>query len=268
MHALYRSHMGSDLEVVNDARVSFGKASTPKGYQPVMIPHRENEDTPEPHFVPKLSQDDRGLIGFLARGCMSGEWKEALDSIVLNDLDHDEAHELLMWAKNMPTHWTPFGHQVVKLVMKAPVPIRTQCFKSKIGFVENEESRRYIDSTPELYVPEFRKRPEGSIKQGSGGLHPDNGHWKIQYEIQCGSGISLYERMINDGISPEQARFVLPQGCYVNWVWTGSLYAYAELYNKRSDRQHAQQEVADLMEPIDEIMQALFPVSWPALTRR
>ena len=72
--------------------------------------------------------------------------------------------------------------------------------------------------------------------------------------------------MIAAGICPEQARFILPQGCEVNWVWTGSLYAFANAYNQRSDS-HAQKEVQELFKQVDEIIAPLYPVSWAALTR-
>lgn len=133
--------------------------------------------------------------------------------------------------------------------------------------VENEESRRYISTTPELFIPEFRSKPEGSIKQGSGGKHPSNEAWKVDYMLACNAAIDLYEKMIEDGIAPEQARFILPQGVYVNWVWTGSLYAFAEFYNKRSDRSHAQHEIADIADQIGKVANTLFPVAWEALTQ-
>lgn len=267
MLALYRNHMGNDLEVVNDARISFAKASKAKSWKEYQIPDQLRCSTTNTSvaYIPELNAADLGLISFLARGCMSGDWEEALDSVAIDLLDQDEAHRLLTWAKRLPTHWTPFAQQTIKLRMKAPVPIRTQCFKHKIGMVENEESRRYINSIPELYIPEFRARPEGSIKQGSGGLHPRNAHWKLQYEIQSQSAITLYDDMIKDGVAPEQARFVLPQGVMVNWVWTGSLYAFAEFYNKRSDT-HAQGEIQELAQAVANIIQPLFPVSWAALT--
>ena len=72
--------------------------------------------------------------------------------------------------------------------------------------------------------------------------------------------------MIVDGICPEQARFVLPQGVEVNWVLTGSLYAFANLYNQRSDS-HAQKEIQDVARMIDDIISPLYPVSWRALTK-
>lgn len=81
----------------------------------------------------------------------------------------------------------------------------------------------------------------------------------------CMSAIYMYEEMIKDGVAPEQARYVLPQGVYVNWVWTGSLFAYAEFFNKRADS-HTQLETQNLAHQVADILETLFPVSWPALT--
>lgn len=140
-------------------------------------------------------------------------------------------------------------------------------FKHKIGFVENEESRRYITSRPVLYVPEhFRSKPLGSIKQGSGGVHPNSPSWFNRYSIQCNKAIALYEEMIADGVCPEQARFVLPQGTVVHWMWTGNLMSFSNAYKKRTDS-HAQKEIQDLFLQLDPIMEKLFPVSWKALTK-
>ena len=47
-------------------------------------------------------------------------------------------------------HELPFAHTAITLRCSAPIPQRTLAFKSKVGFVENEESRRYISSRPEL----------------------------------------------------------------------------------------------------------------------
>jgi thymidylate synthase (FAD) len=151
--------------------------------------------------------------------------------------------------------------------MKAPVPIRTQCFKHKQGLTENEESRRYISTTPEVFIPEyFRAKPEGSIKQGSGAKHPQSDYWLLLYRTTAYRAIDQYIQMVEDGICPEQARFILPQGCEVNWIWTGNLYAFANFYNKRSDS-HSQVEIQQLAKQVAEIIQPLFPESWAALTQ-
>ena len=163
-------------------------------------------------------------------------------------------------------HWTPFAHTALKFRCSAPVPIRTQAFKHKIGMVENEESRRYISSTPEIFIPEFfRAKPEGSIKQGSAGEHPMNNLLLAEYETCVENCVSQYESMIAVGVCPEQARFVLPQGAIVNWIWTGNLVSFANFYNKRTEAT-AQYEVKVLAESVGEKIAELFPVSWNALT--
>ena len=269
MLALYRNHMGNDLEVVNDARISFAKQASVDIWETITVPDTDAGYNSQVS-VPLIGERDRSLIQFLARGCMKGDWDKLVDAL---DIDHtgvpfsrDDIENILAHVKKIPTHWTPFAQQVVKLRMKAPVPIRTQCFKCKSGFVENEESRRYSCSTPALFIPEFRSAPEGNIKQGSGGIHPDNENLKKQYGMRCRQQIDFYEELIANGVAPEQALFVLPQGVFVNWVWTGSLYAFAEVYNKRADRSHSQGEVADIADAISPIMHTLFPVSWAALT--
>ena len=268
MHALYRDHMGNDLSVVQDARISFDKSSTAIGYDVVEIPNRDDHASQKYANVPALNKGDVSLVNFLARGCRSGQWDDLIELVHEDGATRQEIDEILKYVKKMPTHWTPFAHQIIKLRMKAPVPIRTQCFKHKVGFVENEESRRYISSTPEIFIPEFRSAPEGDIKQGSGGLHPENEFLKEVYTSHTNAAVRLYEQFIKEGVAPEQARFVLPQGALVNWVWTGSLYAFAEWYNKRSDRSHSQGEIADLAEEAAKIISVLYPVSWKALTQK
>ena len=196
------------------------------------------------------------------------------DGTVQKYIDDTEAqklgcrsHTALIRYLAKHNHWTPFGHTAITLRMAAPVPIRTQCFKHKVGFVENEESRRYISSKPELFVPKrFRLKPVGSVKQGSGGEHPESERWKIYYRDSCERAIDLYTWMLEEQVCPEQARLVLPQGVEVNWYWTGSLSAYARFVNQRTDP-HAQQEVQELAQQVASIIAPLYPVSWQELTR-
>ena len=109
-HVEYIEHMGSDLTVVNAARVSFAKTS-------------ECETTEDGTY--QLSQRDQRLIKYLAQ--------------------HN--------------HWTPFAHPQITLRIKAPIFVRTQLFKHKVGFTENEISRRYETNEPEIYTPDWRAAP-------------------------------------------------------------------------------------------------------------
>lgn len=217
-------YMGTDLDVVNAAKVSFSRESEWEW-------QTEYECGVPVSDTPILADKDKKLINYLAT--------------------HD--------------HWTPFAHTALKFRCSAPVPIRTQAFKHKIGMVENEESRRYISSTPEIYIPEFfRAKPEGSIKQGSGGEHPRSDEFLKRYKEKTEDCVGLYLTMLNGGICPEQARFVLPQGAIVNWIWTGNLVSFANFYNKRTDT-NAQYEVRLLAESVGKQIAEIFPVSWKAL---
>ena len=162
-------------------------------------------------------------------------------------------------------HWTPFAHAFVTLRFKAPIAIHAQCVKHQIGFAMNTVSRRYVSDKPELFIPDFRLAPEGSVKQGSGEVHPDNAHWQVNYEDLMNKAVDLYLRMIDGDVAPEQARFVLPQGVMTEWVWSGSLQAWARFYTQRIDP-HAQQEIQYLAREVDKIVGALYPVAWDALT--
>jgi thymidylate synthase (FAD) len=150
--------------------------------------------------------------------------------------------------------------------MQAPVPIARQAFKHKIGFVESEESRRYISSLPEVYIPAYFRAAAESVKQGSAGKHPNSQYWLDRYKNHADTSISIYLGMVHDGICPEQARLALLQGTEVNWIWTGSLYAYANFFNQRNDS-HAQKEIQELAQEVGNIIAPLYPVSWPALTQ-
>ena len=242
MHVEYINHYLADKDVANFARQSFGKLAD--------------------NFT---EVQNNNLIKFLARGMASGDW-ESLITQMCTVKSSDEAKELAIYLRKIPEHYVPYCHPHITLRMKAPVPIARQLFKHKIGFSESEESRRYVSHKPEYYVPDFFRSAAANVKQGSGDAHPKSDFWKTHYQIRCEKAIQTYEDMIVDGICPEQARFVLPQGVEVNWVLTGSLYAFANLYNQRSDS-HAQKEIQDVAHMVDGIISPLYPISWQALTK-
>lgn len=268
MKAEYVDHMGSDLSIVNAAKVSFNKRSTEVGPKEI------------------------SLIEFLFSGQTSVDRdRQAQELAEMHDVE--EIKEFIKETRLVATHWTPASHTAITLRVKAPVPVRTQCFKHKVGFTENEESRRYIATRPELFIPDHFRSAAANAKQGSGGKHIDSDFWLVKYQDTCQNAIDLYQRMTahlwvhkhggatviqhespgkdwaisQHGVAPEQARFILPQGVQVNWIWTGNLAAYARYFNQRTDS-HAQGESQDLALEIGRLIQPLFPVSWAALTRK
>lgn len=239
----YVNHMGDDLMVVNAARVSFNKESE---WDEVKVDGWDEDafgGMPYTYTTSMLKEADKKLIKYLA------------------------THG----------HWTPFSHPMITVRVKAPIFVARQLFKHKVGMTENEVSRRYVDDEPEFYWPsEWRGRPTNGAKQGSseetvktikfyGVVETWDDNISSLYGAHLDAAHALYDSMIRGGVAPEQARMILPQSMYTEWIWTGSLASFARIYKLRSDP-HAQMETQEIAKMIDSIVRPLFPVSWEALT--
>ena len=165
-------------------------------------------------------------------------------------------------------HWSPFGHASVQFRIKAPIFVARQLVKHQVGLTWNEISRRYVDYEPEFYeVDSWRGRPINK-KQGSSeeeiewidrGTRTDS----LQSQVET-IALKNYNRMLEAGIAPEQARMILPQSMMTEWYWSGTLYAFARVCNLRcaEDAQYETRIVANL---INDECEKLFPISWTEL---
>lgn len=186
------------------------------------------------------------------------------DGVVIHELSVADAKLIAYLAKH--NHWTPFAHCTITLRETVPIFVARQRFKHTVGFTYNEVSRRYVDDAPEFFVPDvWRSRPDGSVKQGSGGQHPSSEGWLLAYQGHIEGCLEMYEGMIEEGIAPEQARMALPQSTLTSYYVTGSLAAFARAYKQRIDP-HAQAEIQHLAKQWAAVIRPLFPVSWAALT--
>lgn len=196
--------MGSDLSIVNAARVSFHKVKT------------------------EFDEKDERLIKYLA------------------------THN----------HWSPFAHASLQFRIKAPVFVARQLVKHQVGLVWNEVSRRYVDSEPEFYLPFLWRNKAEDKKQGSG-------EKEIEYDITdiIKQTKELYNDMIEKGIAPEMARMVLPQSMMTEWIWSGTLYAFARVCELRN-KDDSQQETRMITEQMGKHCSDHFPVSWRYLNEQ
>jgi len=253
----YLGHLGSDLDVVDAARVSFAKESEWDWFQ---IEHPEK-------FVPNTEEITR----------LGWQYNAHRDDYVrLNVSDKKLIHYL---AKH--NHWSPFAHCFLSFRIKAPIFCVKQLDKSRIGLAVNEVSRRYVADEPEFWFPEVWHAAPENKKQGSGGAHTEQmPEWSEQLPIPYDGHINtrhinpytvtedactLFNQMIKDGYAPEEARMILPQNTMSEFIWSGSLFAFARVVNLRTDS-HAQkaatQTVANM---IAQIVKEKFPVSYEAL---
>jgi len=231
--ATYIDHMGTDLSVVNAARVSFNKTSNWE-----LTDWRDKE---------VLNDSDTKLINYLAKHKHTSPFGHCFASF------HIKAPVFV-------------ARQLVKHKFLRWNEISRRYVDDKPEFYEPNEWRgKSADKkqgSSEEVITEF-------LVEGGDRYTPD--HLKSMMEIKDGynsvmqeSCLSLYRDFIKAGVCPEQARMVLPQSTMTEWYWSGSLDAFADMCNLRcaGDTQLETRLVAN---GICNSMKELFPVSWFAL---
>jgi thymidylate synthase (FAD) len=183
-----------------------------------------------------------------------------------------ESHEMSVGDEKLVkylavhNHVTPFFHPQARFRLKMPIFIAREWFRHQIGFARNEVSRRYVDTEPEFWMPEILRKRDLNKKQGSKDEQIQyNGHCLAHIKSNNDKALETYKYLLGHDVCPEQARAVLPQSMMTEFIETGSLAAYARLYNLRTDP-HAQREIQELAEQIGFLLAEKFPISWAALT--
>jgi len=221
-------HCGSDLSVVNAARVSFDKESE----WDISWEAGEDFNGVFEDCVRELKDGDKKLISYLAK------------------------HK----------HFSPFNHSFITVRVKAPIFVARQLVKHKF-MPWNEVSRRYVESEPEFYQPDKWRGRAVNSKQGSDGVLDDAQpsmmlSSSLQYSTQ--NCLNMYQDMLVVGVCPEQARMILPQNTMTEWIWSGTLGAFCDMLRLRLDL-HTQEESRIVASKIFDIVKPLFPVSVEAL---
>ena len=169
--------------------------------------------------------------------------------------------------------WSPFRHAFVSIEVKAPLMVARQWFKYIKGSDHtmeawNEASRRYITMEPEFYVPtedEWRSVPENK-KQGSGApiSSDDGGDFTYALNEIINLGLEYYNKALDAGVAPEQARLLLPAyGMYTVWSWTSSINAMAHFLTERL-ADGAQHEITDYARAVRDLVLPYFPTALAA----
>ena len=161
-------------------------------------------------------------------------------------------------------HWTPFSHVTATFRCAAPIFVARQLFKHKVGLVENEVSRRYVSSEPQFYQPEKWRGAPKDAKQGSSGVVAEQGYCYSYHDDVLRIAMAAYLSILDRGVAPEQARMVLPQSMMTEWIWTGSLSAFARVCKLRMS-DDAQAETSVIANDIFNQLSGIAPVSWLAL---
>jgi thymidylate synthase (FAD) len=164
-------------------------------------------------------------------------------------------------------HKSPFNHCFMSFRVKAPIMIARQLVKHEY-LPWNETSRRYCDDTPEFFDLKWRYRPEKSVKQGSGDelTQEDQDKANAIFWKLADQSLTAYEELLAMNVAPEQARAALLLDTCTDWVWSGSLFAFAKMCNLRLDS-HTQKEATEVARLISNKAKELYPVSWSVLVK-
>jgi len=219
--------MGSDLSVVNAARVSFAKESEWE---------QKHEGYPGVEKNNTLSNKDAKLISYLAT---HGHWSPF-------------AHTSLTFRVSAPIF---VARQLVKHQVGG---VWNEVSRR---YVDDDPSF-YL---PKVWRGKPVNAKQGSSGEVID-LHSDMSNYDDYYspESVCEFCYTAYDKMILAGVAPEQARMVLPQNTMTEWWWTGSLMFFARVCKQRLDP-HAQEETRDIAQLINDKVPQEFQHSWKAL---
>ena len=142
-------------------------------------------------------------------------------------------------------HFSPFRHQHVMMIIKAPEFVMRQWYKHVVGIETtsdhptkdhawNEISGRYV-AYSDFYMPkEFRAQSDDN-KQASEGLVNDQAGAEKLWKQSQENSIKAYKKMIEMGMAKEQARSILPLTVYTEVWWTASFQSIMNFIELRDE---------------------------------
>jgi thymidylate synthase (FAD) len=160
-----------------------------------------------------------------------------------------EENDKLIYYLAKHKHWSPFAHPKVQFRLEMPIYVERQIIKTTVGVDYNSVSGRYVDFSDTYTTIDTWRKQSTSSKQGSGEDLDEKSNAIanfIQKDVVDCAKIA-YQKLIELGVSKEQARTILPLNLNTTMIWTGSLYALIRLCKQRL-KPNAQKETRDVVQ--------------------
>ncbi len=167
-------------------------------------------------------------------------------------------------------HFSPFRHQHVMMIIKAPEFVMRQWYKHVVGIETtsssvtkdhawNEISGRYVE-VAEYYEPKAWRKQSEDNKQASDGELGDIEQVALGglYKEYLEKLKETYNHMIRLGVAKEQARIMLPLSQYTKVWWTASFQSIMNFIELR-DEPTAQWEIQQYAQSLKRMMLEVFP---------
>lgn len=158
-------------------------------------------------------------------------------------------------------HSSPLEMIEFKFLMKLPVFCARQIIRTRTASV-NEESARYSVVKDEYYIPKSIRTQSTTNNQGSEKelTIEESDTYNKTIEEHCKNSYQIYENLLKNDITREQARMVLPQNMYTSWYWKIDLNNLLKTLSLRCDK-HAQWETRQYADAMLELITPLVPIS-------
>jgi len=153
-------------------------------------------------------------------------------------------------------HTSPFEHAFTTYRIKAPIFSARQIMRHRT-FSYNEISRRYTEENIQFYVP------KELFLQDQKRLQCSSAHLANQEHIEklkdfYDQALNVYERLIEQGVSREQARYVLPMSTMTTFYMSGNFHNWIKFLKLRCD-EHTQYETRLIAGAIRQSLKVLYP---------
>ena len=168
-------------------------------------------------------------------------------------------------------HTSTMEHNYATFWIKVPLFVARQQMRHRT-FSYNEISRRYTSFDIEFYEPKALRLQDTKNRQASldevtnpemvDGLFADQ---TISRHVS--DSMTLYDELIEKGISREHARMVLPQNIYTTYWATGSLHNWVNSFIAKRDHPDAQYEIRLLAQGISTLLRGLWPIAHENLVK-
>lgn len=128
----------------------------------------------------------------------------------------------------------------------------------------NEYSGRYSVMKPEFYIPQQLLKQSSDNKQCSSPEEVKNSEILLNSVTKsCSDAYRLYEQLLEQGVSRELARIILPLNTYTEWYWKIDLRNLFNFLKLRLDKT-ASLEIQEYARAISEMVKLRCPLAYKA----
>ena len=167
-------------------------------------------------------------------------------------------------------HWSVFEQAFMTLEIETTRGLAAQILRHR-SFTYQEFSQRYADSSllgETIPLPELRRQDTKNRQNSIDDIDPFTVQkYQMLMQQHFQSGMDLYQKMLDEGIAKECARFVLPLAVPTRLYMSGSCRSWIHYITLRSAN-GTQKEHMDIAEACKQIFIEQFPTVSEALEWR